>query len=496
MQASAEACAEKDGLVLDTSVPMHDAGCFVNFGEHDVHFTLTSVEELDGLKDGSIGRDGRKGFLAREALKSLAPYEAGDLFSDGVELPGGGRLFFDGGSLCKRLNRAERKKFPLGEDSPDNRIIKAAWLLDKARDKRYRRIRFISKDLGQRLKARACGLVTEDYLHDRIGSIEELYKPFTRLIVSADQYDEYIAYLYAGKQARSGMPVDDFRALGIDLPRDLYPNQCLAIDEMDGGRPRLNIVFRAENATHPGTFCVVKDFFAKPNQGRHITPRNPEQHMAYQFLIDPAIELVALLGRQGTGKTLLAVQAALEQLPEFYNEIIVYRSNIELGAPMGFLPGNIGEKFAPWMRPIFDQFEAIYKDGRSHNRGKRDASGDQDKSYMQERNEAFNLMERGQLSIEPIAYIRGRSFHGKLVIVDEAQNLTPQEIKIMIGRAGAGTKIVLAGDARQVDHKYLDPFSNGLSHAADRFRGQKNFAYVALQEVERSFLAEQADSLL
>jgi PhoH-like ATPase len=499
VQSAATPSSTRDGLVLDTSVPMHDAGCFMNFGEHDVYFTLTSLGELDRLKDGSLGRDGRKGFLAREALKALVQFEQGDLYGEGVSLPGGGRLFFDGGAVCKKMGRADRKKFPLGEDCPDNRIIQAAWCLDQSRAGRYNRVRFISKDLGQRMKARACGLLTEDYLHDRIGSIDELYQPCACLQLGRNQYDELVAGLMKHHKGQGFLGVSK-RELGhvdVELPDKLYHNQCFTLAAVDQSRPSLNIVFRAPHDVDSGRFFWIEDVTRNPKVNRNIAPKNPEQHMAYQFLVDPSVEIVALLGRQGTGKTLLAVQAAWEQVVDGYNEIIIFRPNIELGSPMGFLPGGRDEKMAPWMLPIFDQLEVISRTEKTtHGRRHHDDCDDPDKARAQERNLGLSLIEKGLLSIEPIAYIRGRSFHRKLVIVDEAQNLTPQEIKIMIGRAGEGTKIVLAGDARQVDHKYLDPFSNGLSHVTARFRGQTNFAFVALQEVERSRLAEQADSLL
>ncbi len=485
-----------DAHVLDTSVPMHDAGCFNNFHEHDVHFTLTSLGELDRLKSGSLGRDERKGYLAREALKALVPFERGDLFNAGAPLPGGGRLFFDAGSTCKKLSRSDRKKFPLSEDSADNRIIQAAWCLDQSKAGRYRRVRFVSKDLGQRMKARACGLETEDYLYDRTGSIDELHKRFTCLNEDDDMYDVLCSELVSAEKA--GITVERARKLGARIQSDqnLHHNKCFLL-QGTGNRKKMTVVLRKSPLGEQDRLFCLEEIHANPKLNRYIVPRNPEQNAVYSFLIDPAIDLVAILGDQGTGKTLLAIQAGWEQISHGFNEIMVFRPNIELGEKMGYLPGDLHEKFAPWMMPIFDQTEIISGSrDRRDARGRSDQSGDEAKDRMQNRNLGATLMDEGMLSIQPIAYIRGRSFHKKFIIVDEAQNLTPQEIKIMTGRAGEGTKVVLVGSALQVDHKYLDPFSNGLTYVAERFQGQRNFAYVTLQDAIRSKLAQQSNDLL
>ena len=320
------------------------------------------------------------------------------------------------------------------------------------------RVILVTKDTNLRIKADALGLVAEDYESDKV-SLDELFQGFVEIDIDGEQ-------------------VDRFHGQGwIESPVALYANQYVTLR---------NVL----NPSHTG----IGRFSAEENRivplrrtGKDgiwsIHPRNREQSFALDALLDDSIKLVTLVGKAGTGKTLLAIAAGLQKVAEdnVYNRLLVSRPVFPMGKDLGFLPGDIEEKLTPWMQPIFDNVELLLS---GHEAEKRHSKG-----YKE-------LMAMGIMDIEPLTYIRGRSIPNQFMIVDEAQNLTPHEIKTIVTRAGEGTKIVLTGDPYQIDNPYVDSSSNGLTYVVEKFKEQTISGHVTMMKGERSELAELAANLL
>lgn len=434
-------------FVLDTNVILHDSACLRQFAEHDIVLPITVLEELDQFKKGN----GEIHFHAREFLRGLDELTGDILCETGAALGeglGSVRVIL-GSELDPQL------KTLLLSDSPDHRILNTALKVQESEPDRQ--VLLISKDSNLRLKAKAFGLPAQDYNSDKAESVDHLY---TGKRTVSDIPGELIDRLY-----------DDADTVGcLDVPGlgETVANENFVLK--NGSKSVL--------ATCRGTARTLTRISKPAAFG--IMARNAEQAFALAALLDQEIKLVSLVGKAGSGKTLIALAAGLE-CRRHYRQILLARPTVPLSnRDLGFLPGDISAKLDPYMQPLFDNLSVIRQE-----RGEAD-HGDK----LQE------LLETQKLQITPLAYIRGRSLQRVFFIVDEAQNLTPHEIKTIITRAGEGTKIVFTGDIRQIDHPYLDSRSNGLTYLINRMAGQSIYAHVALEKSERSPLAELASDLL
>ncbi len=435
-------------FVLDTNVVLHDSGCINNFEEHDIVIPITVLEELDKFKKGSENIN----FQAREFLR-LVDHLTGEALTDqGASLgPGRGNIrIVLGGELDSRVKTA------FAQDTPDHRILNAALTLQKREPSRP--VILVTKDTNLRMKAKSLGLTSEDYTTDKIESFDKLY---------------------TGKRVVEGISSESINRFyengGIVSAADL--------PEVTRPVPNENFVLRNGSKSVLATYRAQDQSFIRVEKSTvyGITPRNSEQSFALRALLNEDIRLVTLAGRAGTGKTLLALAAALE-CRQRYRQILLARPVVPLGnRDLGFLPGDIKEKLDPYMQPLYDNLTVIKHQFNDHD------------PHAQRITE---MRESEKLMITPLAYIRGRSLQKIFFIIDEAQNLTPHEVKTIITRAGEGTKIVLTGDIRQIDQPYLDALSNGLSYLIHRMVGQPIFAHITLEKGERSQLADLASELL
>jgi PhoH-like ATPase len=439
---------KKKIFVLDTNVLLHDHLCIYNFQEHDVVIPITVLEELDKLKKGND----QINYNAREFTRELDRLSGDHLFNGGVSLGTGlGNLSIETG---KPFSKEISTSFP--ENTPDHRILAIAeYVKNKNVD---RQVALISKDINLRMKAKSIGILAEDYQNDKVRNIDELNK---NIISIENLNNDLISRLY---EKLDGVPIEEFK-----LKQEPQGHQYF--------------ILKSDKSSALSHYDPINKVMNRVEKQRSygIEPRNAEQTFSLDALLRPEIQLVALTGKAGTGKTLLALAAAIQQAKN-YNQILLARPIVPLAnRDMGFLPGDVKEKIEPYMHPLFDNLTVI-------------------KNKFKSTSEEFMRIEEMQkaekLVITPIAYIRGRSLSNVFFIVDEAQNLTPHEIKTIITRAGEGTKMVFTGDIQQIDSPYLDTQSNGLSYMADKMKGQPIFAHVNLVKGERSYLAELASNLL
>lgn len=435
-------------FVLDTNVILHDSSCLYQFEENDVVIPITVLEELDQFKKGK----GILNFHAREFTRSLDTISGDNIFNGGVAIgPGKGKLVV-------RLENGfhEKLKTNFSIARPDHHILNAAYQL--ALEESRRHVILISKDVNMRMKAKSLGLPAEDYTTDQVKDITELYKGCrTEENIPAEVIDR----LYA-------VPYELDREM-FEFQHNLFPNEFLVLKNgrksaLAGYSPFDSKIKRVDK-----TRCCG------------IMPRNSEQAFAINALTNPHIPLVTLSGKAGTGKTLLALAAALETKRR-YRQIFIARPIVPLSnKDTGYLPGDIQSKLDPYMQPLYDNLAVI----QDHNN-----SANGPGSRISE------LIQEEKIVITPLAYIRGRSLVKIFFVVDEAQNLTPHEVKTIITRAGEGTKIVFTGDVFQIDHPYLDSQSNGLSYLIEKMKGQKLYAHINLEKGERSELSDLAINLL
>jgi PhoH-like ATPase len=435
-------------FILDTNVLLHDPLALFKFEENDITVPITVIEEVDRFKK-DMNETGRN---ARQVSRILDDLRKKGSLATGVKLDSGGSL------RVELYNQEVARLLPpeLSEQRGDNRILAIAVDI-KNKNNRVPVI-LVTKDTNLRIKADAIGLNAEDYESDKV-DIEELYAGFVELEVGADVIDRFYGQGW------------------IEIREPLYPNQFVTLKE--NGNP---------SHTAIGTYnAVTQRIMPIAKMGKEgvwsIHPRNREQVFALNALMDDSIKVVTLVGKAGTGKTLLAIAAGLHKTAEenVYNRLLVSRPVFPMGKDLGFLPGDIEEKLAPWMQPIFDNVELLLS---GHEAEKRHSKG-----YRE-------LMAMGIMEIEPLTYIRGRSIPNQFMIVDEAQNLTPHEIKTIVTRAGEGTKIVLTGDPYQIDNPYVDSSSNGLTYLVERFKEQTISGHITMMKGERSELAELAANLL
>jgi PhoH-like ATPase len=438
----------KKTFVLDTNVLLHDPQALFKFEDNDLIVPITVIEEIDRFKK-DMNETGRN---ARQISRILDGFRAKHKLIEGVPLEKGGVL------KVQLYTESAMKGLPpeLQVDRGDNRILAVAVELQKHCDCP---VIFVTKDTNLRIKADAVGLTASDYESDKV-SIDELYTGTVEVLLDKDEIDRFYGQGY------------------LPLPGDYFPNQCVTL--VDETNPSHSAIGR-----YDFTMQRVTPLIRGPKEGLWgILPRNREQQFALNLLLDNNIQLVTLVGKAGTGKTLLAIAAGLHLAADQgdFSRLLVSRPVFPMGRDLGFLPGDIEEKLAPWMQPIFDNVELLL--GAVEER-----SGKHKRGYKQ-------LVDMGILEIEPLTYIRGRSIPKQYMIVDEAQNLTPHEVKTIITRAGEGTKIVLTGDPYQIDNPYVDASSNGLTYTVEKFKGQKIAGHVTLTKGERSSLAELAANLL
>lgn len=448
----------KKTFILDTNVLLHDSSSILVFKDNLVVIPIVALEELDNFKkrQDETGRNAR--FLARK----LDELRARGKLIDGIPLDNGGTLKVD--------HKNYSAEFPLNglEKKPDNLILACAYHYHKTSD---HPVILITKDINLRVKAEAFGLSAEGYEDTRVQSPEELYTGTVTVEMDSESLDRWDN---SGSLDRGS------------LDRELFPNEFIFFrskdktqgeDEQVGKKTELSRVGRVD----PKREKITR---LRDTEGSiwGIKPRNVEQNCAFELLLDETLQIVTLVGRAGTGKTLLALACGLELVVQrgMFDRLLICRPIVPFGQDIGFLPGNIEEKLLPRMQPISDNLEFLFNERK--NRGPVEDLG--------------YFLNEGIIELEPLTYIRGRSIPNQFMIVDEAQNLTPRELKTIITRAGVNTKIVLTGDPYQIDHPYLDFSSNGLTRVVERFAGQEVYGHIVLRKGERSSLAELAADLL
>ena len=432
-------------FVIDTNVLIHRPDAILSFKDCHVIIPLWVLEELDKLKTYSDER----GRNARQAIRFIEERAAKGRLSDGVKI--------ENGSWLRVALDYDRTIAPeLSSDQNDNKIIHCALSLQKRMNNEnpQHEVFFISKDINARVKARALGLHALDY----------------------EKQKAYLTTLYSGYRE---IPLSHEQVLSITQGETIpweesaFANQFF-IGTDDAGH---ELLMRYRPAESSGGHLYPVDTFAESVSG--IVPLNIQQRMAFDLLLDDTISLVSMVGKAGTGKTLLALAAGLRKVfsSKAYNRMLASRPIMPLGKDIGFLPGDKSEKLSHWMKPLFDNLELIVS---------------QDNEYKS----VDTLMKTGKIEIEAITYIRGRSLPKQFIIVDEAQNLSPHEIKTIVSRAGQDTKVILTGDPYQIDSPYLDSDSNGLTYLVEAFKGQDLYGHITLAKSERSKLAELAAELL
>jgi PhoH-like ATPase len=433
-------------FVLDTNVILYDYRCIYSFEEHNVVIPIPVLEEIDKFKRGNEIIN----YNAREFSRELDSLVGDGLLNRGIMLETGGVIIVN-----TNIKKDQYISELFWEDKPDHRILSVAY--NMAREYGKDRVCLVSKDINLRMKAKSIGIRAEDYETGKIKNIDKLYK---------------------GKTLIEG--IDD------DLIEDIHRNECVSASQVSFLRepyPNEYFILRNNKKSALGNFNKEENTIrlVKKRKGYGIAPRNAEQTFALDALMNDTIPLVTLSGKAGTGKTLMALAAALE-IRKNYRQIYLARPVVPLSnRDIGFLPGDIKSKLEPYMQPLHDNLSVI------QNQYEENSSDAQRIS---------DLLNREKLVITPLAYIRGRNLSKIFFIIDEAQNLTPHEVKTIITRAGEGTKVVFTGDPYQIDTPYLDSRSNGLTWLIDRMRGQSLYAHITLEKGERSQLAELASNLL
>lgn len=454
-------------FVLDTNVLLHDPTCLFRFQEHDVFLPLTTLEELDNHKTGlsDVSRNARQ---VSRTIDQLLELQTGSI-KEGVKLDGlgnieaRGRLFFQTRSYDDvHLPEA----LALGKN--DNLILTVVKALQKELPKKN--VVLVSKDINMRIKATALGLAAEDYFNDKtIDDTDMLYTG--RTVINEDRWAKQAAAQSWEADGRTWCQIG-----GPGLP-ELSINEFVTFaDGSFTGQVKM-----LENGM--ATLASIKDYIQPKNAVWGIHARNIEQSFALNLLMDPEIDFVSLLGQAGTGKTLMTLAAALTQTLDErrFSEIIFTRATVSVGEDIGYLPGTEEEKMEPWMGALEDNLEVLNKSDRTSGDWGRSAAAD---------------LIRSRVRVKSMSFMRGRTFLNKFVIIDEAQNLSPKQMKTLITRAGPGSKIVCLGNIAQIDTPYLTEGSSGLTYVVDRFKGWTHAGHVTLQRGERSRLADYASEVL
>ncbi len=441
--AAATPKAKRRKVVIDTNVILFDAFALLKFGDADIHIPFAVIEEVDKFKrdQGENGRNARQFSRFVDVLR-----EKGSL-ANGVQIDNHETMVYITTDLGMSGLPAE-----LDQAKADNRILSTALALQKQHPRT--KVELITKDINLRIKADVYGIYATDYDNSNVDQ-ESLYEGYLEINVTPDKIDQF------------------YKTKKIEVDQKVYGNQYVILK--DNSNPNHSAIGR-----YSLTEKAIIPLLNPPDSIWGIQARNVEQSFALDALLNDEIQMVSLVGKAGTGKTLLAIAAGLfKTLDEGrYQRLLVSRPIFPMGRDIGYLPGDIEQKLNPWMQPIFDNVEFLMgADKKAQGR-------------------AQELINQGMLNIEPLTYIRGRSIPKQYLIVDEAQNLTPHEIKTIVTRAGSGTKIVLTGDVYQIDNPYVDSANSGLTHAVERFKGKSIAAHVTLTKGERSPLAELAANIL
>jgi PhoH-like ATPase len=459
-------------FVLDTNVLMHDPSCLFRFEEHDVYLPMMTLEELDNHKKGmsEVARNARQVSRTLDALVA----NAGNI-SDGISLArlgsreASGRLYFQ-----TKLTAIEPVE-GLPEGKADNQILGVVRALQ--RDRMDRQVVLVSKDINMRIKAHALGLPAEDYFNDQVLEDSDLLYSGIRALPQ-DFWTKHAKGMESWQDTKTGTTY--YRVTG-PLCASMLVNEFVYL-EPQNGEPAFHALVRELNGK-TALLQTLRDYGHHKNNVWGITARNREQNFALNLLMNPEIDFVTLLGQAGTGKTLVALAAGLAQVldDKRYNEIIVTRATVPVGEDIGFLPGTEEEKMQPWMGAFDDNLEVLQKTD--------DAAGEWGRAATQE-------LIRSRLKVKSMNFMRGRTFVDKYLIIDEAQNLTPKQMKTLVTRAGPGTKIICLGNIAQIDTPYLTEGSSGLTYVVDRFKGWAHSGHVTLARGERSRLADYASEIL
>jgi PhoH-like ATPase len=480
IKSSTSRAADQAGVtklfVLDTNVLMHDPSSLFRFEEHDVYLPMMTLEELDDHKKGmsEVARNARQVSRTLDALVGNTDDEA---IENGIPLSklgnkdAKGRLFFQ-----TRLQSADLPEgLPVGK--ADNQILAVVRSLET--DRKGRPVVLVSKDINMRIKARALGLPAEDYFNDHV--LEDTDLLYSGIVALPDDFwNKHGKDMESWQENKNGVSATFYRVTGPVVPT-LLVNQFVFLEPKNGEASFYGQVKQINGKT--AVLQTLRDFSHTKNNVWGVTARNREQNFALNLLMNPDCDFVTLLGQAGTGKTLLALAAGLAQVLEtkLYNEIIVTRVTVPVGEDIGFLPGTEEEKMSPWMGAFDDNLEVLNKSDSDGGEWGRAATQD---------------LIRSRIKIKSLNFMRGRTFVNKFLIIDEAQNLTPKQVKTLVTRAGPGTKILCLGNIAQIDTPYLTEGSSGLTYVVDRFKGWSHSGHVTLARGERSRLADHASEVL
>jgi PhoH-like ATPase len=435
-------------FVLDTNVLLHNSAALLAFTDNEVVLPIEVIEELDEFKKDHD----EKGRNAREAIRQLDKFRRKGKLGNGVATEGGGLI-----KIIANMDLSDAvKDLGLSVQVVDNRILMTAYTLQKKEQK----VIFVSKDINARVKADAIGIKAMDFEKEKI-DFDKLYTGWRKIKASKESIDNFY----------------EQKSIGEGIPSDFMPNEFALLSDSEN-----------EKHTALARYGHDKKRFQQIKYGGKeiwsVKPRNKEQVMAQELLCDDSVKLVTLVGTAGTGKTLLALSAGLKKVLQdaTYDRLLISRPIMPLGRDIGYLPGTKEEKLENWMEPIFDNLEFILSMHHKKQRSKFKTVED--------------LLDTGLLQLEALTYMRGRSIPKQFIIIDEAQNLTPHEIKTVITRTGNYAKMVLTGDPYQIDNPYLDSSSNGLTYCVEKMKNQSMFGHVTLTSSERSELASIAAQVL
>ena len=479
LSRAASQSGETKLFVLDTNVLMHDPTCLFRFEEHDIYLPMITLEELDNHKRGmsDVARNVRQ--VTRTLDQLVADVDETELMEKGIPLNKLGNREAQGHLYFQTKVEAAPLPKDLASDKADNQIL--GVMMGLVATHPTRAIVMVSKDINMRIKARALGLSSEDYFNDQVLEDSDLLYTGT-LQLPADFWEKHGKDIETWHENDHHGVSQTFYRISGPLVSSMVVNQFVYMELQDGETP-----FQAQVKELNGKTAVLEtlhDYMHSKNNVWGITARNREQNFAFNILLNPDIDIVTLVGQAGTGKTLLALAAGLAQVLETkrYNEVIVTRVTIPVGEDIGFLPGTEEEKMSPWMGALDDNLEVLSKSDQSEG-------GEWGRATTQE-------LIRSRISVKSLNFMRGRTFVNKFLIIDEAQNLTPKQMKTLITRAGPGTKIVCLGNIAQIDTPYLTEGSSGLTYVVDRFRGWEHGGHVMLARGERSRLADYATDVL